>query len=174
MGSEFITQHGKTYQPQTSLGKVTLVHFIYTKCATTCPVQVAKLKKINQQLTPEQRQNVQLLSVSLDSQFDQPKVLKQYTKKMGVNANNWLFLSAGYDAILALNKRLFLFGNPSNPHHPKVDLTQLKDNSDDAILGQHLTTLWLVDKKGRLIQRYQGSPMDSKRIVRELHQLLNF
>lgn len=168
----FTTQHGVRFKPADSLGKVTLVHFIYTKCATTCPVQVTALRGINQALSTQEQSKVQFISVSLDSMYDKPKVLADYAKRMQAISPNWLFLSAEYEAILGLSQRLLLFGNPNNPKHPKVDVSMLKTKNNEEVLDKHMTTLWLVDQKGRLIQRYQGSPMDSPRITREIKQLL--
>jgi cytochrome oxidase Cu insertion factor (SCO1/SenC/PrrC family) len=98
-------------------------------------------------------------------------VLKKYAKQMKADFKQWQFVSGSYDDIKSLQEKLFLFGNPANPTHPKVELSKLKTNQKEDVLKNHMTILWVVDKKGELIQRYSASPMDIPRLVTELKQI---
>ncbi len=169
--THFINQEGKTFAPEKYLGKVVLINFIFTKCSNTCPIQVSKLVSINHSFSAAYQQKIEFISISVDSQFDNPKVLKTYAKLMGAEANNMQFFSGDFDDIVALQEKLPLFGNTTNPAYPKVDLQKLKSDAKEELLDNHITTLWVVDKKGSLIQRYTASPMDVKRLERELKQI---
>jgi cytochrome oxidase Cu insertion factor (SCO1/SenC/PrrC family) len=111
------------------------------------------------------------VTVSLDSQYDKPKVLKKYAKQMKADFKQWQFLSGSYDDIKSLQEKLFLFVNPANPTHPKIVLSKLKTIQKEDVLKNHMTILWVVDKKGELIQRYSASPMDIPRLEAELKQI---
>ena len=169
--THFVDQTGKTFNPAQYLGKVTLFNFIYTKCSNVCPIQTKQLVEVYSALPEAYRDKIIFVTISLDSQFDKSNVLKKYAKKMGADFSNWPFLSGTYEDIKGLQDRLLLFGNPANPAHPKVDITQLKTAKKEEVLKNHMTILWAVDKKGMLIQRYSAAPMDVKRLEKELQQI---
>lgn len=171
VGTHFVNQDGQAFKPGSYLDKVVLFHFIYTKCANTCPVEVKQLVDINQHFSTADQSNIQFVFVSLDSQFDKPDVLKAYAKRMGAVANNMQFLSGHYQDIKTLQDKLHLFGNPNNPSHPKFEIQQLKTTDKENVLKKHMTNLWVVDKQGNLIQRYAASPMNVSRVERELKQI---
>jgi len=169
--THFVNQDGEAFKPEQYLGKVVLFNFIYTKCSNVCPTQTKQLVSINNKLSKAYQKKIEIIAISVDSQFDKPKVLKQYAKIMGANVNNMQFMSGHYDDIKALQEKLHLFGNPANPAHPKIDIKKLKTAAKEDVLSNHMTVLWVVDKKGQLLQRYSASPMDVKRVERELKQI---
>ncbi len=171
--TRFVNQDGQAFKPEDYLDKVVVVNFIYTKCSNICPLQTKQLVGINNSLSKAYKKKIEIISISVDSQFDKPKVLKQYAKVMGANVNNMQFLSGGYDDIKTLQDKLHLFGNPNNPAHPKVDLEKLKTNAKEEVLSNHMTVLWVVDKQGSLLQRYSASPIDVERVERELKQIVD-
>jgi protein SCO1/2 len=58
--------------------KVTLVYFGYTFCPDVCPSTLSKMSRVMQQLKPEQREQVQLLMVTVDPQRDTAEKLADY------------------------------------------------------------------------------------------------
>jgi protein SCO1/2 len=167
----FVDQSGKPFNPADYLGKVTLYNFIYTKCSNVCPTQTKQLVEVYKSLPKKYQDNTVFVTISLDSQFDKPKVLKKYAQNMGAKFDNWLFVSGTYEDIKGLQDKLFLFGNPANPAHPKFEITLLKTKQKDDVLKNHMTILWVADKKGMLIQRYSAAPMDVVRLENELQQI---
>lgn len=172
--TRFVDQYNKTFQPNHLMGKVALFNFVYTKCSNICPTQTKQLAEMYKGLPNAYQEKIVLVTVSLDSQYDKPSILKSYAKRMKAEFKNWQFLSGSYDDIKLLQERLFLFGNPKNPSHPKVDVALLKTKQKEEVLKNHMTILWAVDKKGMLIQRYSASPMDTQRVSAELKQLADF
>lgn len=169
--THFIDTSGKAFKPVQYIGKVTLFNFVYTKCSNVCPTQTKQLVEIYKSFPKEYKDKIVFVTVSLDSQYDKPKVLKKYAKQMKAEFKQWQFVSGSYDDIKSLQDKLFLFGNPANPNHPKVDITQLKTKQKEEVLKNHMTILWVVDKNGTLIQRYAASPMDVPRLKTELKQI---
>ncbi|MBE8168438.1 MAG: SCO family protein, partial [Shewanella sp.] len=59
-------------------GKVVLMFFGYTNCADICPTTMAHISQMMRKLTPEQKAQVQVLFISIDSEYDTPKHLNKY------------------------------------------------------------------------------------------------
>lgn len=169
--THFVDSAGKPFNPAQYMGKVALFNFIYTKCSNVCPTQTKQLVEVYKSLPAAYQDKIVFVTISLDSQFDKPKILKNYAQKMGANFNDWSFVSGTYEDIKALQEKLFLFGNPANPAHPKFKIEKLKTKQKDDVLKNHMTILWVVDKKGALIQRYSAAPMDAARLEKELQQI---
>ena len=70
----------------------------------------------------------------------------------------WNFLTGDPAEIARLTERLHFFDELGEGLNSKPQI--------------HRTSLWLVDKKGRMLQRYKGDPVDKERIVRELIQVV--
>jgi len=77
-----------------------VVAFAYTTCVDVCPLITAALRQIQIALTPEERTEVQLLTITTDPEIDSPKVLRAYAKRYGAEFENWAFLT-GDPAVLA-------------------------------------------------------------------------
>lgn len=171
--THFTDQNNQKFMPEGFIGKVALFNFVYTKCSNVCPTQTKQLVEVYNSFPKEYQDKIVFVTVSLDSQYDKPKVLKKYAKEMKADFKQWPFLSGSYDDIKSLQEKLFLFGNPANPTHPKVELSKLKTKQKEDVLKNHMTILWVVDKKGELIQRYSASPMDTTRLKTELKQIVD-
>lgn len=169
--THFVDLSGKSFSPAQYIGKVALFNFVYTKCSNVCPTQTKQLVQIYNSFPKDYQDKIVFVTISLDSQYDKPKVLRKYAKQMKADFNQWQFLSGSYDDIISLQENLFLFGNPANPTHPKVELSKLKTKHKEDVLKNHMTILWVVDKKGTLIQRYSATPMDMPRLEKELKQI---
>ncbi|MCG6861150.1 MAG: SCO family protein [Chromatiaceae bacterium] len=61
-------------------GKVVLIYFGYTWCPDICPLNLSYLRMALDSLTPEERERVQVLFVSVDPERDTPQRLREYTE----------------------------------------------------------------------------------------------
>ena len=99
-----IDQHGSAVSLASLKGKPVLIDFIYTSCASTCPVLTAKMVSVARELGPALGANVTMVSITLDPEHDSPAQLAGYAKSQGADANGWLFLTgkpAQIDQVLA-------------------------------------------------------------------------
>jgi protein SCO1/2 len=99
-----IDQHGSAVSLASLKGKPVLIDFIYTSCASTCPVLTAKMVSVARALGPALGANVTMVSITLDPEHDSPAQLASYAKSRGADANGWLFLTgkpAQIDQVLA-------------------------------------------------------------------------
>jgi len=100
-----IDQHGSAVSLASLKGKPVLVDFIYTSCASTCPMLTAKMAAIAHQLGPALGAGVTIVSISLDPEHDTPAELAKYAKSHDANGPGWIFLTgspAKIDQVLAL------------------------------------------------------------------------
>jgi protein SCO1/2 len=95
-----IDQSGARFTFDKLAGKVVVVAFAYTTCVDVCPLITAALRQTQIALTPQERTQVQLLTITTDPEIDAPKVLSAYAKRYGAEFENWAFLT-GDPAVLA-------------------------------------------------------------------------
>jgi protein SCO1 len=77
------------------LGKVWVGNFIFTRCPSICPTFTAKMQRI--QAASDSR--VQLVSFTVDPDFDTPEVLAAYAQKHRADPLRWHFLTGTYEAL---------------------------------------------------------------------------
>ncbi|MGX9934219.1 SCO family protein [Advenella kashmirensis] len=76
---ELVDQNGTAIQLQQAYrGKVMVIFFGFTQCPDVCPTTMAELAQVREKLKPEQRDQVQIIMISVDPQRDTPAVMKQY------------------------------------------------------------------------------------------------
>ena len=82
IGSSFalVDQDGKKVSDQDFKGKKLLVFFGFTHCPDICPVSMAVITEVMNELETENVSNVQPLFITVDPERDTPAVLKEYLK----------------------------------------------------------------------------------------------
>lgn len=154
-GMQLTDQSGRPLRLNSLRGKVVLFNFIFTACATVCPVQTHAMAQMLRQMSPALRARVHLVSVSLDPLGDTPQTLTAFARRYQVDHAHWSFATGRPGDIQRLAETLWLF----------------RDGRGQAPLEDHATSLWLVDTQGVLRIRYAGNPPDTARIERELGAL---
>src|SRR6201993_4164104 len=99
-----IDQHGNAISLASLRGKPVLIDFIYTSCASTCPVLTSKIAAVARELGPALGANVTIVSITLDPEHDGPAQLAAYAKSQTADSKSWLFLTgqpADIDQVLA-------------------------------------------------------------------------
>jgi protein SCO1 len=134
-----IDQHGAEVSLASLKGKPVLIDFIYTSCASTCPMLTAKMAAIAQKLGPALGADVRIVSVSLDPEHDSPAELAKYAQSHGASEAGWIFLTgpaAKIDQVLALFK---------------LRRTRESDGS-----STHSISAFLLGPDGRQIRQYNA------------------
>jgi protein SCO1/2 len=155
-GMALVDQYGHPFVPAGLVNRVVLFNFIYTGCGSVCPVQTRLLAQVFQDLPADVRDDVRFVSVSIDPANDTPEKLKQFSQSMHADRDGWSFLTGEAGQIAALAERLRLFDQPA---------------TGQAKPQLHRSTLWLVDRQGRMLQRYRGDPPDKERLIREITEV---
>ena len=87
------------------LGLVWIVNFFYTDCPDTCPLQSARMARLQGDVADAP--DVRLVSISVDPEHDTPAVLRDYAQRFGADAERWLFLTGDKAAIYHLAQHGF-------------------------------------------------------------------
>jgi len=83
-------------------GRVVVVDFIYTRCPLpdVCPRLSANFAYLAKRLVaPTAGRDLELLSVTIDPQFDTPAALTEYARRYGADGESWRFLTGPLDQI---------------------------------------------------------------------------
>ena len=146
-----IDQHGKTISLASLKGKPVLIDFIYTSCASTCPVLTAKIAAVARELGPALGANVTIVSITLDPEHDGPAQLAAYAKSQTADNNGWLFLTgkpADIDQVLAAFK-----------------LRRMRE-SDGSIM--HSVSAFLLGPDGHQIRQYNALDVSAKAVAADI------
>ena len=76
-------------------GKAVAIDFIYTRCPLpeVCPRLSANFARLQRRFADRLDRGLQLLSITIDPQYDRGEVLENYAKIWGAKGNGWLFLT---------------------------------------------------------------------------------
>jgi len=85
-------QSGEAYGSTDLKGKIWVSNFIFTRCTTVCPIFSDKMSTL-QKRTNKAANGLQLVSFSVDPDFDTPEVLAEYSKRFSANPWFWHFLT---------------------------------------------------------------------------------
>ena len=112
---ELPDQDGGTVSAASLRGKVTIVDFIFTSCANTCPKVTAKRSELQKLITDPR---VTFLSISVDPQRDDQATRKRYAADHHIDETRWRFLSPpDNDAAMQLAREMKLAGPAASHGH---------------------------------------------------------
>jgi protein SCO1 len=123
-----VNQDGKKVQ-LTSLinaGKPVMLDFIYGTCTTICPVLSAGFTNLQNKLGQDVS-SIQLISVTIDPEYDTPAVMKEYLKRYRAKPG-WDFLTGSREDIDRVMRAFDAYVPNKMAHYP---LTLLKAPDSD-------------------------------------------
>ncbi len=152
-----VERSGRSIQKSDLLGSYWVASFIFTRCATSCPMTVRGLAGLQDDLPHE----VRLVSFSVDPDYDSPAVLAEYADRVGANVDRWLFLTGDKATIRRCIREGFHLAVEEN-----------KDGTPGWEVT-HSPRLALVDPKGRIRGYYESSDTSElKRLRDDIARLL--
>jgi protein SCO1 len=150
-----IDQEGRAFTSEQLKGKPYVAAFIFTHCATGCPMMTQKMAKL-QKAVPDNT-NVQFVSFTVDPERDTPEVLKQYAKNAGADAARWHFLTGSPEQLAAVAAGM------------KAAAVKATDGSDQFI---HSDRFMLVDGDGQVRGTYRNSePEAMEQLAKDAEKL---
>jgi protein SCO1/2 len=151
---KFTNELGQAVSLSDFHGQALAVTFIYTRCPLPdyCPRLSRNFQEASQKLEslPSAPTNWHFLSISFDSQFDTPDVLKAYGQRYQYDPKHWSFLTGPPDKIAELAQE-------SGVHY----------ESDNGLINHNFRTL-IVDGNGHLQTVFPMSGDFSDSIVAEI------
>ncbi|MCF4998495.1 SCO family protein [Pseudomonas syringae] len=116
-----LDQNGKTVrlEPDLVRDKIVVMSFIYTSCTTVCPVVSSIMGKVQKQLGARVGEEVQLVSISIDPQRDDPQRLQDYARAFQ-KGPGWSWLTGSAQSISDTLKGLGSFSGDFKNHQPLI------------------------------------------------------
>jgi len=109
--------------------KTIMVNFIFTTCNTICPIMSGTFAQVDKNLDKIGKK-VELISISIDPEFDTPNVLESYAKKFN-GSKKWKFYTGNRDDIIKLLTAFNAYRG-SKMNHVPITLLR-KTNSEEWI-----------------------------------------
>ncbi len=103
-----IDQSGNAITLDTFEGKQFVLTFIFTRCAMPefCPLMSSRFAKLESLIRdhPNLLENTRLLSISIDPEYDTPKVLADYADRYTEDSDFWRFATGDSEEVAKLTK----------------------------------------------------------------------
>jgi protein SCO1 len=142
-------QNGRIFDAASLRGKPWVANFIFTRCTGPCPRNSYMMSKLQAALG--KNRDVQLVSFSVDAEYDTPAVLAEYATRYHAEPDRWYFLTGNQDLIDSLNRDAFHLSGGGTDH----------------------STRWvLVDAEGRIRAYYRtGDELPVPQVLEDLKRL---
>ena len=116
-----LDQDGKVVSLEKDLvsNKIVVMGFIYTSCTTVCPVVSSIMGKVQKQLGARVGTEVQLVSISIDPQRDDPQRLNDYARNFQ-KGPGWSWLTGSPQSVEATLKGLGAYSGGFENHSPLI------------------------------------------------------
>jgi protein SCO1 len=148
-------------------GRITVLSFIYTRCAAprACPYATNMLGRLQLASAKDQTlaRNLRLVSVSFDPEHDTPRHLAEYSKWVQETKSGceWHFVTAESQAKLdvilhAYDQTVDKRFNPNDPQGPLY----------------HTLRVFLIDRQARIRNIYSSGTLDPRLILADIKTLL--
>lgn len=154
-------QAGDTVTRDDLKGQVWAADFFFTRCPGICPMLSANMQAMNAQLADHpKRDELRLVSFSLDPEHDTAEVLAEYAEAIDATPGEWLFLTGPQERIWELSEQGFKLGVADTPEDPANPIS-------------HTGKIVLVDRSGMIRGFYEGlRPEGMAELQRDLRRLL--
>ena len=137
-------QDGKITTLADLTNHVWVADIIFTRCAASCPIMSHEMASLQNALPASSE--AKLVSLTTDTDYDIPPVLKKYGERYGADFHRWIFLTGTKPELAGLAAGSLKLG--STPIPPK-------DRKDAVDLFIHSTIFVAVDKHARLRAIFQ-------------------
>ena len=153
---DLLDENGAAVQLSDYRGEVVALTFIFTRCPVPdyCPAMMRNFKDVEKLMEADESRlkNYKLLTVSFDSEFDTPEVMKAYGQQFGHDSNNWNLLSSpNKDQVRSIGESVGLMFGKSN----------------DAIYSHNLRTV-VLDREGKITKVFTDENWNPEDLVEEI------
>jgi protein SCO1/2 len=138
-------------------GKIKIISFIYTSCPDACPIVTGKLSKLQEILKREGLlgEKVEIISISLDPEYDTVEKLRKYAEGFKAENNGWLFLR----------------GTEEETKKVLSDYDIWVKRLDDGTID-HVMRVYLVDGEDKIREIYNLAFLQPELVLRDIETIL--
>lgn len=135
---ELINQHNELVSLSDHQGEVVILTSVYASCADTCPMILDQVKRVLEDLTPKEQEEVVLMAITMQPEKDTPELLKRV---------------AGFYRLNNFNSHL-LTGEPLNVNKvlDLLNVSRFKETDSGEI--NHANLFYIIDRNGKIAYRF--------------------
>ena len=152
-----INQDNEPVALDSLIGKPVVMSFIYTRCSMPdmCPLIMKKIVQVQKGLKKEYKDKVLFAIITLDPEYDTPKVLKKFGNYYRVDYDNLIFLTGKKDDVdYALNHFRVYY---------KVE--------SPGVLAHTMETL-VMDEAGVIKKDFPSSLWEPEEVIEEVEKII--
>lgn len=151
-----VNQEGQTIKLSDFRGKAVVLTFFYTRCPlpTFCPLMSKNFALLQKELLQDIPGQFQLISITIDPEFDRPRVLKAYAASYAKTQESWCFVTGPIEQVDLLADR---FG--------------LIREKEGGLITHNLVTA-LLSPEGRLVQIWKRNEWTPSEVRNRLKEML--
>ena len=153
----FLNQDSIWVTEKDMAGKIYVADFFFTTCPTICPKMKTQLLRIYERYATNDA--VRILSHSIDPEFDNVSVLRDYANKLHVAAPRWNLVTGDKKAIYAIGQKSYM--------------VTAQEDSNEVGGFVHSGAFILVDKDRHVRGIYDGTKEeDVNHLIEDMEKLL--
>ncbi len=153
-----IESSGEPVQRADLREQVWLASFIFTRCAEFCPAMMRAEAKVQRELPV--REDVKLVTFSVDPEYDTPVKLREYGEMFGADRRRWWFVT----------------GDKAQIYRLAIEGFRLSTMDADPVTEMpilHSSKLVLVDRRGTIRGYYDtADEAEMRQLVKDVRRLV--
>ena len=152
----FVDQDSAVVTNDTFRGKVYVADFFFTSCRTICPIMKTQMLRVYE--ATRDMPDVQIISHTIDPEYDTVALLRDFSKRLGVESGRWHFVTGVKDSIYKIAQTSYF-------------ATALEDKTEpDGFI--HSGAFLLIDRQGRIRGKYDGTKEEEvNRLIVDIKKL---
>lgn len=141
---QFVDQDSALVNNETFKDKIYVADFFFTSCRTICPIMKTQMMRVYE--ATQEMPDVLLLSHTIDPEYDTIALLHDFAERLDVESKRWHFVTGIKDSIYKIAQTSYF-------------ATAMEDKTEpDGFI--HSGAFLLIDKKGRIRGKYDGTKED--------------
>ncbi len=147
--------NGDLFLSESLKGSYAVMNFIFTRCTmpTMCPAATERMKQLQAMAEEAGIEDLELVSVTLDPEYDTPGIFTAYAADKGIPTDNFHFLGGPVQIVEDLKKQMGVLAEK----HPEE-------------IVRHTMSTALIDPTGKIIYRIPGSMWSPEAFLREIRK----
>lgn len=154
LDSDWESYHEKTIKLSDFKGKVTVAAMFFTTCPSACPRIAADMKNIEAALTAEEREKVQFVLITMDTEHDTPEQMQSFADNHRLG-DSWEMLRSGKNETMEIANVL------------GVKIKPLDDGGFD-----HSNIIHILNQKGEIVYQQMGLNVDPEASLGEIRKVI--
>ena len=138
----FTNQNGELFSHNQLKNKITVLDFFFTNCPGPCPIMTYNMKSLYDDFSKSN--DVQFVSITVDPENDNIKVLKNYADINGINDQRWQLLTSELSNIKSLKREGFMLFADELPQGHAIKFILIDEKTNLYILN--FLFMWLFNR----------------------------